>query len=79
MEEITILDMTLDLKITSDAVKRRLQRKGIRPFRYIGPTGIYRKADLEAIRDAGVRGRPRVEPDSKPAPKAKAKKTDKKK
>jgi hypothetical protein len=30
----------------------RLNRRGIKPFKYIGPTGLYTEADLKAIKDA---------------------------
>jgi hypothetical protein len=60
MEEITALYMSQVLGISSDGVKRRLQRKGIRPFKYIGPVGLYKASDLDAIKDGGVRGRPKT-------------------
>jgi len=79
MELLTILDMAQDLGIASEATKRRLQRKGIVPTKYIGNAGLYKKEDLEAIREKGKRGRPKAVPKSKPAPKTKAKKASKKK
>jgi predicted transcriptional regulator len=77
MEGITVLDMAQTLGISTAAVKMRLSRKGIEPFKYIGTAGIYTKADLETIREAGKRGRPK--PDSKGTQKSKAKKPTKKK
>jgi hypothetical protein len=58
MEVITIVDMARELGISSSAAIKRLQRKGIRPFRYIGSAGVYKASDLEAIREGGKRGRP---------------------
>ena len=68
MEDITVLDMAQALGISSEAAKRRLQRKGIAPYRYIGTAGLYKKDALEAIRDAGVRGRPKVKPKENTTP-----------
>ena len=70
--------MAQELGISSGAVKMRLHRYGITPYMYIGSAGIYKKADLEAIRDKGERGRPKVEPKGKTAPKARTKKISKK-
>jgi hypothetical protein len=75
MEEITVLDMAQALKISSGAVKMRLSRKGVQPFKYIGSAGLYRKSDIELIREA-PRGRPRLKaaPETPPKPRqAKAK------
>jgi hypothetical protein len=60
MEEdiITVLDMSMELRVGTDTIKRRLQRHGIKPYRYIGPTGIYHRSDMEAIRAAPM-GRPK--------------------
>jgi hypothetical protein len=70
----TVADIANELGITSVATNMRLQRKGRKPFKYIGSAGLYTKADLEAIRDGGQRGRPKAEI----KPKAKPKKTVKK-
>jgi hypothetical protein len=75
MEGITVLDMAQALGISSAAVKMRLSRKGIEPFKYIGSAGIYTKVDLEAIREGGKRGRPKPDSKSKPVPKNKTKKS----
>jgi hypothetical protein len=82
MEGITVLDMAQTLGISSAAVKMRLSRKGIEPFKYIGSAGLYRESDFEAIRDAGTRGRPKAAPETppkarQPAAKPKAKKPKK--
>jgi hypothetical protein len=82
---LTVLDIAQQLGVSSGAVNKRLERKGIKPFRYVGPAGLYRKADMEAIRDGGTRGRPKAASDGAPtpapknkaAPKAKPKKTPK--
>jgi hypothetical protein len=59
MDGIPVVEIARQLGISSDAVKRRFQRKGIKPFKYVGPTGLYRKSDIELIREA-PRGRPRL-------------------
>jgi hypothetical protein len=58
MDGIPVVEIASQLGISSDAVKRRFQRKGIKPFKYIGPTGLYHESDIELIREA-PRGRPR--------------------
>jgi hypothetical protein len=86
MEEIlTITEIAKKLDISSTAVQMRFRRRGIKPIRFIGSTGIYQEDDMEAIREPGVRGRPKVSdgapeptPKSKVAPKAKPKKPPKK-
>jgi hypothetical protein len=85
------LSVSSGRNVTSVAVKMRLQRREIKPFKYIGPTGLYKEADFDAIKDAYL-GRhpskkeapeaaPAPEPKTKPkatTPKAKAKKPNKK-
>jgi hypothetical protein len=75
VDGITALEMSHILGVSSDGVKRRLQRKGIRPFKYIGPVGLYKNADLEAIKDGGIRGRPKAKPPEPTTKKTKAKTT----
>jgi len=74
MEGITVLDMAQRLKTSSVAIKMRLSRKGIAPFKYIGSAGLYTEKDFEAIKDGGTRGRPPVTKTKKP-PKKSPKKT----
>jgi len=70
MEGITVLEMAQALGVSSDAIKRRLQRKGIKPFRYIGSAGIYKNDALAVIKDGGKRGRPTPEKTKKPPKKS---------
>ena len=69
MDGMPVVEIASQLGISSDAVKRRFQRKGIKPFKYIGPTGLYKEGDIELIREA-VRGRPRPKaaPETPPKP-----------
>jgi IS30 family transposase len=66
-EGITIAEMVLVLKRKPDTIKRQLQRKGIKPKEYAGPTALYNKSVLEAIRDIAPVGRPKKQPEAKPA------------
>jgi hypothetical protein len=68
MDGIPVVEIASQLGISSDAVKRRFQRKGIKPFKYIGPTGLYKESDIELIREA-PRGRPRPKAASETPPK----------
>jgi|TergutMp193P3_1026864.scaffolds.fasta_scaffold28165_2 IS30 family transposase len=56
---LTIAEMADKLKKLPDTVKRQLQRKGIKPASYAGPTALYDKSALEAIRNVPGKGRPR--------------------
>jgi hypothetical protein len=80
MDGIPVVEIASQLGISSDAVKRRFQRKNIKPFKYIGPTGLYKESDIELIREA-PRGRPRLiavpETHPKPRPPATKPKTTK--
>jgi predicted ArsR family transcriptional regulator len=78
MEGITVLEIAQKLGISSDAARKRLNRLGVEPLRYIGSAAIYREAALEAIKDRGARGRPKAGEKTKTAPKTKPKKTAKK-
>jgi hypothetical protein len=77
--EMTVNDMAKALggNISTDAVKKRLQRKGIKPFKYVGPTGIYTDNDLAAIKDVTL-GPPKAKPEAKNKTKTTAKKRTKK-
>jgi hypothetical protein len=77
-EFFTVSEIAKELEITTTATNARLNRKGRRPCKFIGSAGLYTKADLEAIRDGGKRGRPKAKT-SKPAPKTKKKVATKKK
>jgi hypothetical protein len=80
MNGIPVVEIASQLGISSDAVKRRFQRKGIKPFKYIGPTGLYHESDIELIREA-PRGRPRPKaaPETSPKPRQPAAKPKAKK
>jgi Zn-dependent peptidase ImmA (M78 family) len=52
MEGIPILEIAQKLGISSEAVKMRFHRRGIKPIRYIGSAGLYRESDIDIIRDA---------------------------
>jgi hypothetical protein len=54
-------------------VKKRLERAGIKPIGYSGPTAIYSEDAVEAIRNVPGRGRPAKKPGTpvKPAKKGK--------
>jgi hypothetical protein len=58
MNGYTIAEIAERLGIATDTAKRRLQRAGIKPASYAGPTGIYDKSALDAIRDSAGPGRP---------------------
>jgi hypothetical protein len=63
------------LNISALAAKSRLNRRGIKPFKYIGPTGLYKEADFDAIKDAYLGKHPtkKEEPEAAPAPTPKPK------
>jgi hypothetical protein len=63
MNEMTIKEISEALSITPGAAKIRLQRKGIKPTKMVGQTGIYDPSVVEAIRNVPGKGRP---PKSKP-------------
>jgi hypothetical protein len=46
------------LNINPRAVKKRLERAGVKPIGYSGPTAIYAPEALEAIRNVPGKGRP---------------------
>jgi hypothetical protein len=58
MNGFTIAEIAEKLGIATDTAKRRLQRAGIKPVSYAGPTGIYDKSAMDAIRDSAGPGRP---------------------
>jgi hypothetical protein len=80
MEEmgIPISDIAKRLDATSEAIRMRFKRRGIRPFRYIGTTGLYHESDIEAIKDAFMGNhKTKQEPPSKPQQPAAKPKTKK--
>jgi hypothetical protein len=63
MNGLTIKEMAETLGLGQPAVKMRLRVAGIKPIEYAGPTAIYDRSALEAIRDVPGKGRP---PKAKP-------------
>jgi IS30 family transposase len=60
---LTIAEMAIELNRKTDTVKRQLQRKGIRPTAYAGPTALYEHSALDAIRNVPGKGRPKKQPE----------------
>jgi hypothetical protein len=85
MDGISASEIGNILKITPEAVKMRFKRRNIKPFRYLGPVGLYKESDIEAIKDAYLGKHPAKKkpsgskpidtPKPKVKPKTKAKKT----
>jgi hypothetical protein len=68
MDEMTIKEISEVLGITPGATKIRLQRKGIKPIKMVGQTGIYDPSAIEAIRDVRGKGRPPKKPETPDKP-----------
>jgi predicted ArsR family transcriptional regulator len=66
MEGITVVEIAQRLNISSDAVRKRLNRLGVKPIRYIGSAAIYREIDIKTIQDHGNRGRPKAASETPP-------------
>jgi hypothetical protein len=75
MEGITVVEIARLLNTSSDAVRKRLNRLGVKPLRYIGSAAIYRESDIDLIREA-PRGRPRLKAASEPPPDSRQSKKD---
>jgi predicted ArsR family transcriptional regulator len=58
MNGLTAVEIGNILGIPSKTVKKRLERAGITPKTYAGPTAIYDESALEAIRNVQM-GRPK--------------------
>jgi hypothetical protein len=63
MNGLTIKELAETLGLGQAAVKMRLRVASIKPIEYAGPTAIYDKSALEAIRNVPGKGRP---PKTKP-------------
>jgi hypothetical protein len=74
MDGIPASEIAKNLGITPDAVKMRFKRRNIKPFKYVGPTGLYKESDIEAIKDAYLGKHPTKKKPSGSKPKAKSKK-----
>jgi hypothetical protein len=59
MNGLTIREMAEKLGLGQPAVKMRLRVAGIKPIEYAGPTAVYDKSALEAIRNVPGKGRPK--------------------
>ena len=57
-----ITEIAKILNLHPKAVKGRLQRAGIKPVEYAGPTGMYDASVVEIVRNERPRGRPRKKP-----------------
>jgi hypothetical protein len=80
MDGIPASEIARQLGITPEAVKMRFKRRDIKPFKYIGPTGLYKESDIDEIKDAYLGKHPtkKAPAATKAKPKAKAKKPTKK-
>jgi IS30 family transposase len=56
---LTVSEMASELGENPDTIKRRLQRKEIKPIAYAGPTALYDPSVIELIRNVPGKGRPR--------------------
>ena len=59
MDGLTVREMARELELGQPTVKMRLRVAGIKPIDYAGPTAIYDKSALEAIRNVPSKGRPK--------------------
>jgi hypothetical protein len=68
MQEVTIREISEVLGISMPSVKQKLQRKDIKPIKYVGMTGIYAPSVVDAIREVPSRGRPKRDEAEESAP-----------
>jgi uncharacterized protein YjcR len=61
MNELTIKDISEMLGIIPVTVKKRLQKHGIKPVRYVGSTAIYDPSVVDIIKISAPRGKPKKE------------------
>jgi hypothetical protein len=66
MDGLTVSEMVKVLDRMPSTIKKQLKAAGIKPIEYAGPTAIYDKSALEAIRSVPARGRPPKAKPSKP-------------
>ena len=59
MTGLTLAEIAEQLGITTYAAQKRLQRSGILPQQYAGPTAFYGPEVVDAIRDTPPPGRPK--------------------
>jgi hypothetical protein len=58
MQGLTVAEMVKILERQPSTIKKQLKAAGEKPIEYAGPTAIYDKSALEAIRNVPGRGRP---------------------
>jgi len=59
MDGLTVAEIARMLGILPDTVKKRLRKAGIMPSGHAGPTSIYPRESVDAIRDTPPPGRPK--------------------
>jgi hypothetical protein len=65
VEELTLKQIAETLNVKTITARKRLERYGIQPVMFAGPTALYSPSALEAIRDVPGKGRPRKKPADK--------------
>ena len=65
MEELTISELSEKLNLLPVTVKKRLQKNGLKPVRYVGITAIYDPSVLDIIKTSAPVGRPKKPKGSK--------------
>jgi hypothetical protein len=83
--ELTILEISQKIStsknpVSTDATRKRLERAGYKPSRYIGVNTMFElsEEDIEIVKNRSVRGHPKADSPLKNNPKMKKKKTAKK-
>lgn len=83
--EYTVLEIASKIStskkpVSTDATRKRLERSGYTPARYIGVNAMFKlsEEDLNKLKNADSRGRPKADPEAKNKQKSKPKKTTKK-
>jgi hypothetical protein len=59
MEELTVSELSTELGLLPVTVKKRLQKHGLKPVRYVGITAIYDPSVLDIIKTSNQVGRPK--------------------
>jgi hypothetical protein len=59
MNGLTVAEMVKILSRMPSTIKKQLKAAGIKPVEYAGPTAVYDKSALEAIRNVPGKGRPK--------------------
>ena len=66
MKELTVSDISVKLGLLPVTVKKRLQKHGLKPVRYVGITAIYDPSVVDIIKDSNPVGRPKKLSKDKP-------------